>query len=238
MPTDPQIRSLARQLVGVEQRLKHLETVPQLAHSSIDDRGLPVFDAEGQLVSMVGKQSDGTWGAPPLAGPVPSAPKGIAAAGGAGIIHVRWAGAFEEGSQAPLDFDALEVLIDGELAGAIPDRDGGSLTIEASPGTRFVTARVRTLVPRHSSSTTPFSVLVREPAELLFDDVAGRAEALEAELQSARGDLAAAVAELEGVMQIVTTQGPPPSDPVVGHTIWVAPNGRMFRAVECESGGA
>jgi len=29
------------------------------------------------------------------------------------------------------------------------------------------------------------------------------------------------------------TAGPPPSDPVVGRTLWVAPNGRVFRAVDC-----
>lgn len=30
------------------------------------------------------------------------------------------------------------------------------------------------------------------------------------------------------------TAGPPPADPVVGATLWVAPNGRVFRAVECK----
>lgn len=30
------------------------------------------------------------------------------------------------------------------------------------------------------------------------------------------------------------TKGPPPADPVVGATLWVAPNGRVFRAVDCE----
>ena len=30
------------------------------------------------------------------------------------------------------------------------------------------------------------------------------------------------------------TAGPPPSDPVVGSTLWVAPNGRVFRAIDCE----
>jgi len=29
------------------------------------------------------------------------------------------------------------------------------------------------------------------------------------------------------------TQGPPPPDPVIGQTLWVAPNGRVYKAVEC-----
>ena len=32
------------------------------------------------------------------------------------------------------------------------------------------------------------------------------------------------------------TKGPPPADPVIGSTLWVAPNGRVYRAVECEEG--
>lgn len=178
---DPQTRKLARQLVGLEERLKHLETVPQLAHSSIDDTALPVYDADGNLVSRIGKQKDGTWGAPPLAGPIPSAPTGVSAVGGSGIIHVRWTGEYVQGA-APLDFDALEVMVDGILAGAIPNRDGGSVTIQADQGHRFVSARIRTLVPRHSATTSPFSVEVRAAAEIVLDDMTERTESLEQDL--------------------------------------------------------
>lgn len=31
------------------------------------------------------------------------------------------------------------------------------------------------------------------------------------------------------------TQGPPPPDPVIGQTLWVAPNGRVYKAVECSA---
>lgn len=195
---DPQTRKLARQLVQMDERLKHLETVPQMAHSSIDDHGLPVYDKDGNLVTRIGKQADGTWGAPPLAGPTPPAPDGVTAVGGSGIIHVRWTGALYGGVQAPLDFDALEVLIDGDLAGAISDRDGGTVTIQAEQGTRYVSARIRTLVPRHSALTSPFSVEVRAPAEIVLDDMTERADQLEQ-------DLTDSLARVETAEQNLTT---------------------------------
>lgn len=187
--TDPQLRRLARQLTGFDKRLHDLETVPQLAHSSIDDGTLPVYDKDGTLVVAVGRQPDGTWGAPPLAGPVPSPPVGISATGGAGIVHVRWSGDYEQGGAAPLDFDALEVLVDDRLAGAIPNRDGGSITIEADQGTRFISARIRTLVPRHSSTTSPFAVEVGPPADQLFLDAREAIEAAEDQIQAGKDAL-------------------------------------------------
>ena len=204
--TDPQLRRFARQLVGLEERLHHLETVPQLAHSSIDDHGVPVYDKDGNLASIIGKQQDGTWGAPPLAGPAPGPPSGVSAVGGAGIVHVHWDGTFAEGT-APLDFDAVEILVDGALAGAMPDRDGGSITIRADQGTRYISARVRTLVPRHSRTTSPFSVEVRAPAEMLFDDTAERAAQLEEDLRSTRDDLGVARARL-----LALSERPPQPD--------------------------
>ncbi|MGP4916251.1 hypothetical protein ACTXJ9_11170 [Brachybacterium tyrofermentans] len=187
--TDPQLRRLARQLTGFDKRLHDLETVPQLAHSSIDDGTLPVYDKDGNLAVAVGRQPDGTWGAPPLAGPTPSAPIGVSATGGAGIVHIRWTGDYFHGA-APLDFDALEVLIDDQLAGAIPNRDGGSITIEADQGAHFISARIRTLVPRHSSATSPFLVEVGPPADQLFLDARAAIEAAEGDIEAAKQAIA------------------------------------------------
>lgn len=187
---DPQIRRLASQLVGMDDRLRALETTPQLTHSSIDDFGLPVYDADGNLVSRVGKQADGTWGAPPLAGPTPPTPAGISAVGGPGSVTVSWTGEYDR-AVAPLDFDTLEVLIDGVLAGAIPNRDGGTVTISADQGSRYISARIRTLVPRHSSSTPPFGVVVGPPADQLFVEAGERIEAAEEQIQQGKDDLEA-----------------------------------------------
>lgn len=194
---DPQTRKLARQLVEMRKDIRDLQTVPQIAHSSIDDTALPVYDADGNLVSQLGKQADGTYGAPPLHGPIPPTPTGVSAVGGAGIVHVRWAGTLAVGD-APLDFDALEVLIDDQLAGAIPNRDGGTITIAADKGTRYVSARIRTLVPRHSAKTSPFTVSVVAPAESLVAEAQDRIDDAELSLGETQG-------RLDDAEQAVTT---------------------------------
>ena len=196
---DPLIRKLARQLVTVEKRVHDLETVPQLAHSSIDDYALPVYDAEGSVVTKIGKQDDGTWGAPPLAGPTPPAPVGVTAVGGPGTIHVSWTGDFDRDA-APLDFDTLEILVDGTLSGSLPNRDGGTVSISAEQGTRFVSARIRTLVPRHSATTSPFSVEVGPPADQLFVEARERIEEAEGQIQAGKDALEAERAAREAAL--------------------------------------
>lgn len=66
-----------------------------------------------------------------------------------------------------------------------------------------------------------------------LDDVTERAEALAEALADAEGAIADAVEELADVGRVVT-EGPPPAAPVIGRTIWVAPNGVQYRAVACE----
>ena len=143
MATDdaPNLRRLARQLVDVTRRLKHLETVPQLAHSSLDDHGMPVYDADGNLTVTVGKQPDGTWGAKPVAGPVPPRPVGLDAEGDAGTIRASWQGVFWAGAALPMDFEAVQVLVDGSVYAAIHDPEGGSVQVPALPGERLVSFR-------------------------------------------------------------------------------------------------
>ena len=143
MATDdaPNLRRLARQLVDVTRRLKHLETVPQLAHSSLDDHGMPVYDADGNLTVTIGKQADGTWGAPPVRGPVPPQPAGVEAEGDAGVIRASWQGVFWAGAAKPMDFEAVEVLVDGAVYAGIHDPQGGSVSVPALPGVRTVSFR-------------------------------------------------------------------------------------------------
>src|SRR5699024_5978564 len=193
---DPQTRKLARQIVDIDRRLKGVERTPQLAHSSIDDGFLPVYDKDGNLTAKFGRQDDGTWGAPPLSGPVPSMPVGVTALGGPGMLSVSWTGEYES-KAAPLDFDTLEILVDGVLAGAIPNRDGGTVSISAEEGTRYSSARIRTLVPRHSSTISPFGVEVGPPADQLFAEARERIEDAEVSLGETQ-------VRLEGAEQAVT----------------------------------
>lgn len=70
-----------------------------------------------------------------------------------------------------------------------------------------------------------------------LDDVTAQAEALAEALQDAREAIDEAAQELaEEIAGLgrVETSVPPPATPVVGKTLWVAPSGRVFRAVECE----
>ena len=139
--TDPMLRKLARQLVTVDKRVRDLETVPQLAHSSLDDQGMHVYDADGNLTVTVGKQPDGTWGAKPVAGPVPPRPVGLDAEGDAGAIRASWQGVFWAGAALPMDFEAVQVLVNGSVYAAIHDPEGGSVQVPALPGERLVSFR-------------------------------------------------------------------------------------------------
>ena len=65
----------------------------------------------------------------------------------------------------------------------------------------------------------------------LQDKLGGLAE-LE-DVQAILGDLERIEGEVQEAGRLYTA-GPPPADPVVGATLWVAPNGRVFRAVECK----
>ena len=196
---EPTIRKLARQLVSMDTRLKHLETVPQLSNSSIDNVGVPVYDADGNLVAQVGKQADGTWGAPPLNGPVPPAPAGVSFEGGPGVVNVTWSGDYVDGA-APLDFDTLEVLVAGTRAGALSNRSGGSLVVAAPEGSQVVSARVRTLVPRYSVETPGVVVQVGPPPDALFEEAKESIEAAKGDIQAAKDDIAAEVAAREAAL--------------------------------------
>ena len=137
----PNLRRLARQLADYGRRLRHLETVPQLSNSSLDDHGMPVYDADGNLTVTIGKQADGTWGAPPVRGPVPPQPAGVEAEGDAGVIRASWQGVFWAGAAKPMDFEAVEVLVDGAVYAGIHDPQGGSVSVPALPGVRTVSFR-------------------------------------------------------------------------------------------------
>ena len=196
---EPTIRKLARQLVSMDTRLKHLETVPQLSNSSIDNVGVPVYDADGNLVAQVGKQADGTWGAPPLNGPVPPAPAGVSFEGGPGVVNVTWSGDYVDGA-APLDFDTLEVLVAGTRAGALSNRSGGSLVVSAPEGSQVVSARVRTLVPRYSVETAGVVVQVGPPPDALFEEAKESIAAAEGDIQAAKDAIAAEIAAREAAL--------------------------------------
>ena len=201
MATDdaPNLRRLARQLVDVTRRLKHLETVPQLAHSSLDDHGMPVYDADGNLTVTVGKQPDGTWGAKPVAGPVPPRPVGLDAEGDAGAIRASWQGVFWAGAALPMDFEAVQVLVDGSVYAAIHDPEGGSVQVPALPGERLVSFRTLSQAGVVSEAVT-FGTVTVEPrvSEQMQELHENLDELNDVILPELRDDLADSAEDLQG----------------------------------------
>src|SRR5699024_11120851 len=177
----PNLRRLARQLADYGRRLRHLETVPQLSNSSLDDHGMPVYDADGNLSVTLGKQSDGTYSARPVRGPIPPAPAGLDAEGDAGLVHASWQGVFWAGAAFPRDFEAVEVLVDGNVHGAIHDPDGGSVTVPAFAGERVVSFRTLSQAGRRSDATGHVTVTVQSKASVQLDEARGRIDEAKAE---------------------------------------------------------
>ena len=201
MATDdaPNLRRLARQLVDVTRRLKHLETVPQLAHSSLDDHGMPVYDADGNLTVTVGKQPDGTWGAKPVAGPVPPRPVGLDAEGDAGTIRASWQGVFWAGAALPMDFEAVQVLVDGSVYAAIHDPEGGSVQVPALPGERLVSFRTLSQAGVVSEAVTFGTVTVEPRVSEQMQELRENLDELnDVILPELRDDLADSAEDLQG----------------------------------------
>ena len=153
--THQAITDLARRLARLEQGVT-AQNVPQLAASSVEGGAVPHYDAAGQMTALVGEQHDGTTAAAVLAGPTPPAPAGLDADAGPGSIAVTWNGSFADGAVAPMDFARVEVHVGetqdfepdplpGSLtrAGTIESPGGGTLTIPATPGDRWVALLTR-----------------------------------------------------------------------------------------------
>lgn len=153
--TNQAITDLARRLARLEQGVT-AQNVPQLAASSVEAGAIPHYDSAGQMTALVGEQHDGTTAAAVLAGPVPPAPAGLDADAGPGSIAVTWNGSFADGSVAPMDFARVEVHVGetqdfepdpfpGSLtrAGTIESPGGGTLTVPATPGDRWVALLTR-----------------------------------------------------------------------------------------------
>lgn len=201
MATDdaPNLRRLARQLVDVTRRLKHLETVPQLAHSSLDDHGMPVYDADGNLTVTIGKQADGTWGAPPVKGPVPPQPAGVEAEGDAGVIRASWQGVFWAGAAKPMDFEAVEVLVDGTVYAGIHDPQGGSVSVPALGGVRTVSFRTLSQAGVVSAAMGHVQVTVEPRVSEQMQELHENLDELnDVTLPELRDDLADSAEDLQG----------------------------------------
>lgn len=196
---DPSLRRLARQLTKLEKDIRDLQTVPQLAHSSLDDHGMPVYDADGNLTVTIGKQADGTWGAPPVKGPVPPQPAGVGAEGDAGVIRASWQGVFWAGAAKPMDFEAVEVLVDGTVYAGIHDPQGGSVSVPALGGVRTVSFRTLSQAGVVSAAMGHVQVTVEPRVSEQMQELHENLDELnDVTLPELRDDLADSAEDLQG----------------------------------------
>lgn len=132
MSSDQQaVRRLARDLVGLERRIRSVEVQPQLGYSSISDGAINVYqpmpgapvllpdgvgttagasEFEDVLREIIGRMPDGTFGNLPVNAPPPPTPSiPLLEPAPRGAI-VRWDGHNDDGTDVqPLDWSRLEI---------------------------------------------------------------------------------------------------------------------------------
>lgn len=112
-PPNPESRQITAMLTDLEVRMKRAEAglrSAQLGNSSITNGGLNVYDTNGNVRTVIGRQADGTYNAVstnnPNPPPVPAAPIAIP---GIASITVRHTGETASGVQFPADFSHLNI---------------------------------------------------------------------------------------------------------------------------------
>ena len=100
---------LAAKLAGLERNVKTLQTQPQLGSSSIENSAIQAYDVDGNLITIIGQQHDGSGGAVSVGGPVPPVPSGLTTTPGIFGVTVRWDGTFVGGAVVPVNFSRVEI---------------------------------------------------------------------------------------------------------------------------------
>lgn len=217
-----QARWWADQLAGLEKRIRGVESKPGLAYSSIEDGAVKEYNRDGQLVSVIGKQWDGTHGAYPVTGPVPPRPTAPVLTGGLGLT-IGWDGTFatDAGEQdititAPMDWSRVELHVSkvsgfaadtaDTLVDSIESPRGGSRPALVEPGTWYAVLVSRSLTGKRSVQSAESSAVVTPPvgSDIDLEKLEEERKAAEAELQRQinenrvkQGELAGTITELQ-----------------------------------------
>ena len=110
--SDKAYRDLAEMVVELQRRVDGLST-NQMAHTSLEGTGVPVYSETGQLSGMMGRLPDGSYGTATLSGPVPPIPSVplVQAVRGVGL-EITWDGLFADAQAVvPLEGGRLEVYV-------------------------------------------------------------------------------------------------------------------------------
>lgn len=143
MADDREVRRLGREILDLNRKVHGLSTSARLVNATLEDGSINERDRDGGLVSIIGKQPDGTHGVVRYDGPIPPVPAAPSVEGGAASVTAVWGGTYVDGV-GPMDFRGVEVyaapgpfehIEDAELVGIIPDPDGGRVTVARTVGT-------------------------------------------------------------------------------------------------------
>ncbi|MFD9792088.1 hypothetical protein ACFWXK_14180 [Streptomyces sp. NPDC059070] len=168
---------LAARIVALERRLEQLSATARLAHSSIEDGAITVYDDTGSLRGIIGQQPDGTTGAVPVNGPTPPAPSTPTVTPVLAALAVTWDGTWADVT-AVGDLARIQVHLLAS-ADAVPDPRTPAATIESQTGatvtvpcTSYAPVWVRLLAVTTSGTPGPASAAVQaSPRRLVNTDV-------------------------------------------------------------------
>lgn len=212
--SDRAIKKLATQLARLDREVKSWRGA-QADYTSIEAGTMDINDSDGNLVSRVGFQDDGSGAVRFFDGPVPPVPSGVTASADGPIIQATWDGTFEGGAEATYDLAYLEVAAtqvddDSNVSFAtITAKEGASASVVADvPGDWVVAVRSVSQAGKKSEFATAGTV------EVKVTDLSGAIEDVQ---QSANGK-----------NQVhYSTEPPTPEDAgIVGDTWWVGMDGR------------
>ncbi|MFI1100244.1 hypothetical protein [Streptomyces melanogenes] len=170
---------LAARIVALERRLEQLSATARLAHSSIEDGAITVYDDTGSLRGIIGQQPDGTTGAVPVNGPPPPAPSTPLVTPALAALAVTWDGTWSGPTTAVGDLARIQVHL-LPTADTLPDPRTPAATIESQTGatvtipctTSYAPVWVRLLAINTSGTPGPASAPVKaSPRRLVNTDV-------------------------------------------------------------------
>ena len=134
--SDRAIKKLATQLARLDREVKSWRGA-QADFTSIEAGTMDINDSDGNLVSRVGFQEDGSGAVRFFDGPTPPVPAGVTATADGPIIQATWDGTFEDNAEATYDLAYLEVaatLVDDDTNvsfATITAKEGASASVVA-----------------------------------------------------------------------------------------------------------
>ncbi len=139
---------LAADVAKLDRKVDSVSNAPQAQRTSIEAGTMDVNDQDGNLVSTIGLQEDGSGATRFFDGPTPPIPAGFTALADGPLIQGTWDGSFVDGQQATYDLAYLEVAAtlvdDGSRVSfaTITAKEGASASVVANQsGTWAVAVR-------------------------------------------------------------------------------------------------